>query len=69
MSNLPDATVEGHGTIYLVRPVSEAAVQWINEHVDTDAQRWGTAIAVEHRYIRDIVDGMLADGLNVEWTS
>src|SRR5712692_2982029 len=62
----PDFSIEGEGrscSIYLLRPLTPAAFDWIEEHIPEDAQRLGTAIAVEHRYIGPIAEGILADGL------
>lgn len=60
-----DFTVEGGGSLYLFRPHSTAAECWIDEHIPNDAQTLGNAVAVEHRYIADIVQGAQADGLVV----
>lgn len=60
-----DVLVSGSGTIYLVHGVSEAGKQWMNDHLPADAQHMGQAVAVEHRYIEDIVEGMRNDGLSV----
>lgn len=60
-----DLKVENHGTIFLLRPVSSAGQAWIDEHIPEDAQSLGNAVAVEHRYIEDIVEGALEDGLVV----
>ncbi len=62
----PDFSIEGEGrfcTVYLLRPLTPAAFDWIDEHIPEDAQRLGTAIAVEHRYIGAIAEGIVADGL------
>ncbi len=61
-----DFSIEGEGrfcSVYLLRPLTPAAFNWIEEHIPEDAQRLGTAIAVEHRYIGPIAEGILADGL------
>lgn len=51
-------------SIYLIRPVSDAASSWIDEHVQPEPWQWlGGALAVEHRYIDALVEGMEADGL------
>ena len=63
--NSIDALVSGHGSIYLVRPMSDAANAWIDENVQGDAQWFGHSLAVEHRYILDLIDGMQASGLNL----
>lgn len=61
-----DFTVQGEGSVYLLQPLTPAAKEWIESHLATQSwQRFGTAIAIEHRYICDIVDGIKADGLAV----
>jgi hypothetical protein len=61
-----DFTVVNQGSIYLLRPNTEAAQLWIDEHIPEDAQRFGMAVVIEHRYIRDICKGIEADGLTGE---
>jgi hypothetical protein len=60
-----DVEVENHGSVVLVRPLSDAARAWLAEHVSPDAQRFGGAVAVEPRYVANLVDGMIGDGLVV----
>ena len=60
-----DLFIEGGGSVYLLRPVSAAGSVWIATHIPFDAQWFGGAVVVEHRYIRDIVAGSLSDGLRV----
>ena len=65
-SPTPDFSIEGEGpfcSVYLLRPLTPAAIDWIEQHIPDDAQRLGTAIAVEHRYIGAIAEGIVADGL------
>jgi hypothetical protein len=64
-SNTPDFTVQNEGTIYLLRPNTPAAQSWIAENLPPDRMTFGDAIAVEHRYICDIIDGIRAAGLEV----
>lgn len=64
-SNGLDVEVESHFTIYLVRPLTDAARAWIEDHVDPDAQHWGDAIVVEHRFVEPLVRGMEQDDLVV----
>jgi fructose-1-phosphate kinase PfkB-like protein len=61
-----DFTVMGGGSVYLLRPNTEEAEAWVEEHIPEDAMMMGNAIAVEHRYIADIVVGIQNDGLTVE---
>ena len=60
-----DFEVQNEGSIFLLRPCTLAARAWIAVHIPADAQYFGDAVVVEHRYILDIVDGIIADGLRV----
>jgi len=63
MKNLPDAMLENHGSITLLRPFTLKARHWCAEHLPDDAQHWGEATVIEARYVKDIALGMLAEGL------
>ena len=60
-----DLLIRDHGSIFLLTAVTPAGKEWVAEHIPADAQTFGKAIVVEHRYIADIVNGARADGLNV----
>lgn len=65
MTARPDVLVANHGSIALVRPVTDAAERWLDDHVDPDAPTFGRAIVVEPRYLPDLIAGMTAAGLAV----
>jgi hypothetical protein len=54
-------TIEDHGSVWLVRPESEAAREWLETHVDEEAQWFGGALAVEPRYVQAIVEGIMSE--------
>jgi hypothetical protein len=58
-----DFHVENHGTIFLLQPLTPAANSWVDEHLPEDRLTFGGATVVEHRYIADIVRGIVNDGL------
>jgi hypothetical protein len=60
-----DLTFANHGSIFTMDPVTDAGREWIAEHIPEDAQTWGNAIVIEHRYVRAIYEGAAADGLDV----
>ena len=60
-----DFEVSGHGTVYLLRPITRAAHTWVDEHLPADATWFGRAVVVEHRYIGPIIRGAIGDGLRV----
>ena len=66
---MTDFQIEDHGTIFLVRPLTDGATDWINDNVDTegaDVQWMGNAVVVEHRYVEDLAGGLTDAGFTVE---
>ncbi len=61
-----DFTVRDEGSIFLLTPISDLAVDWVDHHLPQDSQHFGDSIVVEHRYISDILAGIQEDGLTVE---
>ena len=62
-SDGPDFRCENHGSLFLLFPLSPSAHSWIEEHLPEDAQWFGKAVVVEHRYIWTILDGIQDAGL------
>jgi hypothetical protein len=61
-----DFRLENHGSLFLLLPLTQAAKNWMGEHLPMDnpeTQFWGDAIVIEPRYVTSIVDGILGDGL------
>ncbi len=61
-----DISIANHGSIFLLHPLTDAARDWIEEHVSRDGFHpdWPTLV-VEPRYVAGIVHGALEDGLRV----
>ena len=59
----PDVLVNNVGTLYTFCPLTLRAKEWIDEHVQDDAQWFGHALIVEHRYAWGLALGMKDDGL------
>jgi len=62
---MADVNIENHGSLVLLRPLTEAASDWLDENISEDAQHFGGAVVVEPRYVEAIVEGMQNDGLEV----
>ena len=62
-----DLSIENHGSVVLVRPVSGAGREWIEEHVYSEGWQWfGDALAVEPRCVVALVEGAVNDGLVID---
>ena len=63
-----DFGLESAGPFELLHPLNPQAEKWIKENL-TDVQPWqkfGLAVAIEHRFTAEIVKRILADGFNVK---
>ena len=63
---MADFAIQNHGSIYLLEPKTPEADEWVEEHLPDNAMWMGHSVAVEHRYIGNIIDGIQGDGLIVE---
>ena len=62
-----DYHVENHGTLFLFRPSSDAASDFLlGEDMDAETQWFGGALVVEPRYARDLAQSLLNDGWSVD---
>ena len=60
-----DFELQNHGSIFVLIPQSTSARIWINDHIgrDNGYQPHYPTVIIEHRYIADIVEGIVADAL------
>jgi len=65
MTHPTDVLVSNHGSLWLVEPVSDAARDWLNENLSAERQYLGRAVAVEPRYVDDLVRGLQSGGFIV----
>lgn len=62
-----DITVFNAGSVVVLSGATIEGQQWLCEHLPDDTMRWGVnGWVVEPRYVQDILDGAVADGLAVE---
>jgi len=53
-------TVEDHGTIVLIRPLTGDVDAWLHRH--TDGMWFGPALVVEPRYVAELLEGLVEAG-------
>ena len=60
-----DFYLENHHSIALLRPISDAAREWVDEHIgeNNGFQPYWPDVVIEHRYVADVVQGIVSDGL------
>lgn len=61
-----DYTATNHGSLYLVEPHNDTAYAWLMDHVSTETQWMGRAVAVEPRYVQGLVEQLREDGFTVD---
>jgi hypothetical protein len=61
-----DVRVTNEGSLILFEPLTEAAREWLNLHIPSDATYWAGQLVVEHRFAYDLAVGMVGDGLRLE---
>lgn len=66
MKSPADFLLTDHGSIAVLVPQTDAAVEWAGEHLThPETQQWAGGTVIEPRYVGNIVDGIQADGLTV----
>ena len=61
-----DISIELHGTVALLRPLTEAGSDWLDDNVEAEGWQYlGNALAAEPRSVHAIINGIVDDGLNV----
>jgi hypothetical protein len=58
-----DFVVRDEGTIWLFTPLTPAAVQFVSEHIQEDAQYFGDSLAVDQRCVEGLLHGLKEHGL------
>jgi len=62
MEQQHDFELQNEGSIFLLRPVTDAARVWCDEHMPVDGPMFGSAHVIEHGYVAHVVQGLVDDG-------
>lgn len=71
MQTAEDFVVENQFSIFLLTPCTDAARQWVEDHIGSTNgyQPYWPSVVIEPRYIAPILEGMKSDGLAVKENS
>lgn len=63
-----DFTVQNEGSIILLHPDTEPAIRWVEDNIGqaNGYQPYWPTVVIEPRYVRDIIEGIQAEGLTIE---
>ena len=61
---MPDFNLYRDQSLAVITPLTPEAREWTDEHVNVETE-WGAGFVVEHRYLNDIVIGLVKDGLTI----
>jgi hypothetical protein len=65
---MADISIRNHGSILVLFGVTPEGLDWLESHLDPEAQRWGNAgFVVEPRFVGPITDGAAEAGLELVW--
>jgi len=57
-----DYQVSGGGSLFIITPLNDAAKENLESGLSDEAQFWAGGVAVEHRYIGDLVEQLRGEG-------
>jgi len=60
-----DFEIQNHFSIFLLCPITDAAINWVEKFLPEDVLKFGGGIVVEPRYIGPIAQGIKDAGLAV----
>jgi hypothetical protein len=64
---MADVRIENHGSIFIFELLTDAAREFVDDHVDPEAQTFGKdRLVVEHRYAGELAQGFDDHGLEVK---
>jgi hypothetical protein len=62
-----DVHVLDQGSMVIFVPLSEAAQNWFKENVSSESWQWvNGGLCVDHRYARDLIEGLVSAGMELE---
>ena len=63
---MSDFQIADHGTVISIRPLNDAARQWLNENVVSEPWQWvQDALCVEARFARDLLKEIEEAGFEI----
>lgn len=66
MSASPDFIISDHGSAAMLTPRTDEARDWINATLEPEPWQWlGGGVAIEPRYLPQIVEGLIEEGYTV----
>lgn len=65
---MSDFNIINSGSIVMIAPLTDAAREWVDEHIgeDNGYQPYYPTFIAEPRYVYEIIEGIVDDGLSVE---
>ena len=61
-----DVRLSDEGSLIGFTPISEAAQDWFRLHVEAEDWQWmGDTLWIDHRFARDLMQGIVDDGLEL----
>ena len=62
----PDLVTAHNPSFCTIRAVTQRGLDWIDDNLDEEASPHTAVVAIDHRYIVDIIENAVDDGLIVQ---
>lgn len=62
---MTDFLIVDHGSVIIVRPMTDSAKDWVLDNVDYDSGTFGFGVPVEPRYFPDLLAGIQDAGFSI----
>lgn len=63
-----DFRIGNEGTVWTFQPLTQAAKEWVEEHVDVPERAWmGGRFTADHRPARHLAEGIEEAGFSIEF--
>jgi hypothetical protein len=62
----PDFDLTICGLVYILTPISNAAQDWVIDHIQTEPMNEGDSVIIDEQFIARVINSIQREGMSVE---